>query len=92
MTAHQVTKDNKTMKEENGLTIGQVSDYEIRIAGKLDPSWSDWFDGLMITYQNDETLLVGVIADQAALLGILTKIGRLNLTLLSVNILENRDG
>jgi hypothetical protein len=92
MTAHQVTKDNKTMKEENGLTIGQVSDYEIRIAGKLDPSWSDWFDGLKITYQNDETLLVGVIADQAALLGILTKIGRLNLTLLSVNILENRDG
>ena len=89
MTTHQVTKDNKTMKEENGLTIGQVSDYEIRIAGKLDPSWSDWFDGLMITYQNDETLLVGPVPDQAALLGILTKIGRLNLNLISVNILEN---
>lgn len=92
MTAHQVIKDNKIMKEEFGLTIGQVSEYEIRIAGQLDPSWSDWFDGLMITYQNDETMLVGSVPDQAALLGILTKIGRLNLTLLSVNILENRDG
>ena len=90
MTAHQVTKNNISMKEENGLTIGQVSDYEIRVVGKLDPSWSDWFDGLMITYQNDDTVLVGPVPDQAALLGILTKIGRLNLNLISVRRLNNQ--
>jgi len=90
MTAHHVTIDNKTMKKENGLAIGQVSDYEIRITSRLDPSWSDWFEGMKITYQNDETLLVGSVQDQAALLGILTKISRLNLTLISVNILGNQ--
>ena len=65
--------------------------YEIRVQGFLDPSWSDWFDGLKITYQNGETLLVGVVSDQAALLGILIKIGHLNLTLLSVNRLKSQD-
>ena len=92
MTAHQVGKDNQSMKQKKGLNIGRVSDYEIRIAGKLDPSWSDWFDGLMIAYQNYETLLVGSVPDQAALLGILTKIGRLNLTLISVRCLNKQDG
>ena len=76
------------------MTTGQVSDseavYEIRVIGNLDPSWSDWFDGLKITYQNGETLLVGVVSDQAALLGILIKIGHLNLTLLSVNRLKSQ--
>lgn len=77
------------MNKETGLAIGQVSDYEIRIAGRIDPSWSDWFEGMEITYQNDETLLVGPVSDQAALLGILTKISRLNLALISVNTLES---
>ena len=78
------------------MSDDRVSDsevvYEIRVFGKLDPSWSDWFDGLTITYQNGETLFVGVVADQAALLGLLTKIGHLNLTLLSVNRLDSQDG
>ena len=78
------------------MSDDRVSDsevvYEIRVLGKLDPSWSDWFDGLRISYQNDETLFVGVVADQAALLGILTKIGHLNLILLSVNRLDSQDG
>ena len=63
--------------------------YEIRVMGVLDPSWSDWFGGMSITYQEDETLLVGRIADQAALLGLLSKIGHLNLPLLSVCRLES---
>jgi len=63
--------------------------YKIRVMGRLDPSWSDWFDGFRITRKKDETWLVGPVADQAALVGILTKIGHLNLTLLSVQRLES---
>jgi len=77
------------------MTTGQVSDsesvYEIRVISRLDPSWSDWFDGMRIAYQNGETLLTGVVSDQAALLGLLTKIGHLNLTLLSVIRLKSQD-
>jgi hypothetical protein len=63
--------------------------YEIKVRGELDPDWSDWFDGFSITCKNAETWLVGTVADQAALYGILVKIGQLNLTLLSVKRLEN---
>ena len=77
------------------MTTGQLSDsesvYEIRVKGKLDPSWSDWFDGMRIAHQSGETLLMGAVPDQAALLGLLTKIGHLNLTLLSVIRLKSQD-
>ena len=60
--------------------------YEICIGGKLDSSWSDWFDGFELTScGKDRTTLRGFVADQAALIGILNKLCRLNLTLVSVN-------
>jgi hypothetical protein len=59
--------------------------YQIRVEGNLDKKWSDWFDGFTITPQaNDETLLAGPVADQAALHGLLAKIRDLGLPLLSV--------
>jgi hypothetical protein len=63
--------------------------YEIRVRGVLDRKWSDWFDGFTITPQgNDETLLTGPVADQAALHGLLGKIRDLGLPLLSVKRVE----
>ena len=63
--------------------------YEIRVRGVLDKKWSDWFDGFTIMPQaNDETLLTGPVADQAALHGLLNKIRDLGLPLLSVKRVE----
>ncbi len=60
--------------------------YEIRVEGIITDRWSDWFDGLAIRNEpNGETTLVGSIKDQAALLGVLSKIQALNLTLISVS-------
>lgn len=59
--------------------------YEIRIEGHL-PDWcSDWFESLEIqTHATGETTLRGLLIDQAALLGVLSKIHALNITLVSV--------
>lgn len=62
--------------------------YEIRVRGQLDPTWTDWFDQFEIRYTNGDTDLVGPVADQAALVGLLLKIHNLGLNLVSVNRLQ----
>ncbi len=67
--------------------------YEICIGGRLDSSWSDWFEGLdMRACGENWTMLSGRVPDQAALLGILNKICRLNLPLVSVNQVKQPEG
>jgi hypothetical protein len=69
----------------NGREFGRRIRYEIRVKGNLGPEWSAWFDGLTITPQDgDETTLVGQVADQPALHGLLAKIRDLGLTLIRV--------
>jgi len=59
--------------------------FEIRVEGELAESWSDWFEGLEVHADlNGETSLRGLLIDQAALFGVLTKIHSLNLELISV--------
>ena len=63
--------------------------YEIRLKGHLEARWEQWFEGLTITLdESGNTLLSGLLADQAALHGILKKVRDLGLTLLSVNSVE----
>jgi len=59
--------------------------YEIRVKGYLDPRWSDWFDGLMITHQDGCTVLRGSLVDEAALHGVLIRIRDLALPLLTLS-------
>ncbi|MFN2219145.1 MAG: hypothetical protein ACK2UA_11105 [Anaerolineae bacterium] len=69
----------------NGRAFDAPAVYQIRVKGNLEQRWSDWFDGFAIEPQpDDETLLTGSVADQAALHGILTKISNLGLPLLSL--------
>ncbi len=58
--------------------------YEIRLQGHLGPQWSQWFDGLEIQQGRDETVLIGPVADQAALHGILAKIRDIGIPLLAL--------
>ena len=60
--------------------------YQIRIKGHLGQKWTDWFDGLTITQEeNGNTLLIGSVIDQAELYGLLKKVRDLGIPLLSVN-------
>jgi hypothetical protein len=66
--------------------------YKIRVRGILEEKWSDWFDGFTISPQvDDETLLTGPVADQAALHGLLGKIHDLGLPLLSVERVKSEE-
>jgi hypothetical protein len=77
--------------ESNSATDG-VDVYRIRVKGQLDPSWSDWLGGFTILPQNDDsTVLVGPIVDQAALQGILNKLYGMNLNLLSLERANDRE-
>ncbi len=59
--------------------------YEIRLEGRLDSRWAAWFDGLSLTQQGDGTTIVhGLVADQSALHGLLTKVRDTGLPLISV--------
>ncbi len=58
---------------------------KITVKKRIDFNWSEWFDGLTIRHtEQDETILTGLIADQAALYGLLTKLRNLGLALIAV--------
>jgi hypothetical protein len=64
--------------------------YEIRLKGHLDSRWTAWFDGLTLTQDNDGTTVInGLVADQAALHGLLQKVRDLGLPLVSVTEVES---
>jgi len=68
---------------------GQPMVYQIRIKGHLGPQWTNWFEGLTITLEEEgDTLLTGPVVDQAALHGLLKKVRDLGMPLLSVNSVE----
>jgi hypothetical protein len=65
----------------------EVWHYEIRVQGRIGDRWAHWFDDVQVTAQGEvdnATTLVGPVADQAALLGLLQKLYTLGLPLLLV--------
>jgi hypothetical protein len=70
-------------------TAGGPARYEIRVEGVLDSRWAAWFGGLRIETDDTQTIISGSLADQAALHGVLTRIGDLGLSLISVCRLDS---
>lgn len=57
----------------------------IVVKGDLDQNWSNYFEGMKISYEAGSTILSGNLKDDSHLHGILEIIRDLNLTLISVN-------
>jgi hypothetical protein len=73
------------------LSANGPETYQIRVQGRLDEGWSDWFSGMTVTFERGSapiTTLTGAVADQSALRGILTKLWDLNVRLISVTRIE----
>ncbi len=73
------------MKDRTPAEDSPLPSYEIRLQGRLGPRWAARFDGMTLDALDDgTTVLVGHVADQAALHGLLTRLGDLGIPLLSV--------
>ena len=73
------------------LTLETPADYQIKVQGWLDDSWSNHFSGLDIDIlvpddKNPITVLSGQVIDQAALVGIINNLYELHLPILSVKM------
>lgn len=68
---------------------GKARVYTIVIQGQLDESWSDWLAGMDVHVEGDRTHLRGLIQDQAALRGILSRILDMNLVLLAIDSMNS---
>jgi hypothetical protein len=60
---------------------------EIRVKSCLDENWNEWLEGFTLNHTGQgETVLTGVIKDQTALYGLMSKLRDLGLILLAVNV------
>ncbi len=63
--------------------------YQIRLKGSLTSQWSEWFEGMAVTLEdNGDTLVTGAVTDQAALHGLLKQVRDLGMPLISVNRIQ----
>ncbi len=65
--------------------------YAIGVEGCLSDRWAEWFEGMTITLENNQTLLTGPVVDQAALYGLLKKVRDLGMPLISVNRVQAQE-
>ena len=75
----------------NEKILDQPRQYQIQIKGNLDQKWIDWFDGFSISNQNGNSTLTGMVADQAALHGLISKIRDLGLPLTRIEELHTKN-
>jgi hypothetical protein len=68
----------------------QSETYRVQVRETLDIDFHDWYGDLAILPQkNGETVLVGRFSDQSALRGFLEQLWNLNITVITVERIEN---
>jgi hypothetical protein len=60
----------------------------IKIQGHLNGKWKDCFEGMEISHEGNNTILKGILKDEAHMHGILNIIRDYNLILISINSVE----
>jgi hypothetical protein len=83
-----------TLKHSADLKFTSPAAYRIYVKGFLDESWSDRFSGLQIENQTSSTgspttILQGTLLDQAQLLGVLSNLYEMHMSLISLELLDN---
>jgi hypothetical protein len=66
----------------------RVRTYRLEAEGELSDQLGRLFEGMSLTYDQGNTVFVGLVRDQAELHGLLQRFADLGLTLLSVNAVD----
>jgi hypothetical protein len=66
------------------VLVVTTSRYRLVVAGELGPRCTSAFEGMEVEYRDGNTVLVGDVTDQAHLQGLLDRVARLGLKLVSV--------
>lgn len=64
---------------------------KIKIQGHLDKKWKNCFEGMKISYEGENTILTGILKDEAHMHGVLNIIRDLNIKLLSIIPIEENN-
>ena len=80
-------------KYRSGVSLLEPAIYRICIQGILDKHWSDYCGGMTIEHESDPhqhavTIMIGRLADQSALVGVLTSLHDIGCPILSVERME----
>jgi hypothetical protein len=67
-------------------------EYRVVVAGELSDDAAPAFTGMTLERNDGNTILVGLMRDQAELQGVLTRISDLGLTLLSASTIDEHAG
>jgi hypothetical protein len=75
------------------VSILEPALYRIKIQGILDKNWSDYYGGMTVGHEGEpkqyaKTILIGKLADQSALIGVLNSLHDIGYPILSVEYLE----
>lgn len=80
------------MRDRARIGLDQPAYYRILVQGWVSERWAEWVNGMSMIRRGDDseptTALCGVVADQAALLGLLQKLNDLGFVLLGVRRLK----
>ena len=82
------------MSVNNEISFKGAATYQIKVSGELNYKWSDCLNGMQIKIlrnkdeKNNHSILTGLIADQAALHGILNALYNLRFIVISVTLLD----
>ena len=79
---------------KSSFSFSKPAIYQIKVLGKVPPSWSERLSGMNISYKKDKsgivTTLIGKLSDQAELSGILNSLHNLHMSILSVEKMNNK--
>jgi len=77
------------METKTTLTLDQPTSYRLRLQGRVSADWSDWLTNIAVIFEGDQTVVIGVVRDQAALFGLLSFVRDLGVPLVSVEFVPN---
>jgi hypothetical protein len=74
-------------RSRNPIPFDRPATYQITVQGRIDPTWSDRLEGMLICETMDQTgttTMEGELGDQTALAGVLNTLYELHLSIISV--------